>query len=698
MYYHTPNLNRYTDKIIHYRVAIILSFIMMALLTLLFYRPSILSSELMFWLKESPEYQRTQSKELTTLFSSKLVVEVDSFTPQMQKELENLQLQLQKLPEVQRVSSLFSSTIIKTQKNEDASIVGVVNIQTLSTIEIKALVSSINNPYENFVSDDYKTFTYYILSHKIPDISSVNTSLSYKYSALNTQIDTSEYILFIVISILFAILLFYILFSNFISSLGALLVITLSTTFTLSSIYFFTGIKELHIAMPFISISIGLVDYLFFYYRWHVSQYKADTKSALLKMLNRNRTPALWTSLLSILALGSLLFIDSDIIKLLSLSIILSSLITYIINLTFLPALLSFFQLKHAHVSLAKVCYLFASSELHYNKKLLYSFIAFTLILLGVGAKQIYNKNNNFFNFHVQNEELIINVPYNNIDINYIASLHKFSDDLMDEFPDEIDHIDSLASLIEELNNANVQTSQLNKQALLQALFYMDLYNLKDKYIDAQTSNIVITIFDIDKNELLQWLKAYKGINIYFVDKGALLDSAMYDKALLLSLSLFSALLIIALVMGWIFRTISMVVVGFIVTAIPIVWFGLTVKLLDIALSLDMLIAMSISVGLASDATIHFAFKYFRSRHFGRSQKHALEKMYFYAGIPVIFGSFILIAIFTTLAFSGIVSLQYISLYSALLIFISLLTDLFILPVILLYLDSFSDGYTVSSI
>jgi len=122
---------------------------------------------------------------------------------------------------------------------------------------------------------------------------------------------------------------------------------------------------------------------------------------------------------------------------------------------------------------------------------------------------------------------------------------------------------------------------------------------------------------------------------------------------------------------------------------IPILWFGVLITLFDIPLSMEMLIAMTISVGLASDATIHFAYKYFRLRYFGRSQKHTLEKLFFYAGIPVIIGSIFLIIVFASLWFSQIESLQLIGLYSALLISISLVSDLFILPVMLLSVDRF---------
>jgi len=132
-----------------------------------------------------------------------------------------------------------------------------------------------------------------------------------------------------------------------------------------------------------------------------------------------------------------------------------------------------------------------------------------------------------------------------------------------------------------------------------------------------------------------------------------------------------------------------MAFVGFTVNVIPIIWFGLFVTLFDIPLSLEMLIAMTISLGLASDATIHFAYKYYRLRYFGRSLKHTLEKVFFYAGVPVIIGSIVLVSVFASLYFSQIPSLRLIGLYSAILITISLLTDLLILPVMLLFADKF---------
>jgi predicted RND superfamily exporter protein len=399
---------------------------------------------------------------------------------------------------------------------------------------------------------------------------------------------------------------------------------------------------------------------------------------------------------ITILGLGSLVFVGSDIIKLLSLSVILSSVIGYLLNLTFLPALLSYLKVEHAHVPYVKLGYMLTLREIHYNKKFLFGFLGLTYALAIMGAYMIYGESNSFFKLNVKNEQVELKIPYKQLDLSFVQSIEKFSKDLEERFDEGIDNVVSLSTIINSLNDSNTQTKELDEDALEQALFYMDLYSLSDKYFDESATHLIINLWDINKVELIEWLLQYKGIELYFIDNATLIGSAKYNQTVLLTSSLFFALLIIGLITGWIFRSKSMIVVGFTINAIPIVWFGMIVSLLAIPLSLEMLIAMTISLAVASDATIHFAYKYFRLRYFGRSRKHSLEKMYFYSGIPVIIGSIILISIFSMLYFSKVHSLELIGLYSASMILLSLLTDLFVLPVMLLHIDKFQEKLKTS--
>lgn len=692
MYYQTPNVRPYVDFILRNRVAIIAVYALLIILTAMLYQPKILSSDAMFWLKDSKELKKTEAQHFQTHYLSRLTVRVARFDDATQASLVQLQAQLSALDGVQRVSSLFSRDLGEAQRSgTDSEMVGVVNVGTLDTLHIRNMFKELHNDFCNVVDDDFKTFRFFILSKKGIDIAAVDIPGDYDYASMDNDLERWQKVAYPALFLLMLVLVFRGLFRNFISSVSAFFVIVISTVLTFTLIYVLTGIDTIHMTMPFITISIALVDFLYFYYRWHVSHYKSDRTNALVRMLERSTAPALWTSIITALGLGSLVFIDSDIIKLLSLSVILSSVVGYLVNLTFLPALMSYFELEHTHVPYAKLGFWLASSELHYNKNFLYGFLSLTFLLIVMGGYMIYGKSNSFFKLNVSNDQIEIKIPYKRIDLELIRSIDRFTEDVQARFEDGLGEVVSLSTIVNSLNDANSQTDTLDDEALMQALFYLDLYGLSDKYFNDNAVTIRLNLFDINKIELISWLTHYDALDIYFVDNETLLNSAKFGQTVLLTTSLFSALLIIGIIMGWIFRSWAMIFVGFMVNAVPIAWFGLMVNLLHIPLSLEMLIAMTISVALASDATIHFAFKYFRGRYFGRSLKHSLQKMYFYSGIPVAIGSVILIIVFAALNFSEVKALQLIGTYSAVLIMISLLTDLFVLPVMLLFIDRFDN-------
>jgi|GEM_PF-756935 len=689
MYYNTPNINRYLDKVVKYRKAIIIFYILLTTLLVSLFQPKFLSSDELFWLNDSKELHKTQDHQFQTYSLEKLIITLKNLDDTDLEKLKKLHKDLTKIEGVTKVSSLFSNDYIQTQQQGDSNLVVVVNSSKLNTLELKKMIKEVHNEYCNVVDEEFKKFYFFIRTTKPLELSGLSIPGSYEYVSVSSEVEWLSILFYALLFILVTTVVFRILFRNYLSTLGGILHITLTTLLTFSIIIMITGIYTIHITMPFITISIALVEYLYFYYRWHVSQYKTNKLNAIRKMLNRSMTPAMWTSVLTALGLGSLVLLDSDIIKLLSLSVIISSITGYILNLTILPAYLSYFELKHTHVPYAKLGYLLASNELHYSKKFLFIFLVSAYTLLMLGGYYIYSQSNSFFKLPVKNEQIELKIPYENIDLELINSLSKFSSDMQERFEDELGEVNSLASIVHTLNEANTQTDKLDQQALLQALFYMDLYNLSHKYFDTNTLSVEINLFDINKLELLDWLMHYDGIELYFVDDETLLGISKYGQTILLATSLLWALLIIGFVTGWIFRSKGMIFVGLTINVMPILLFGVLVSLLSIPLSLEMLIAMTISVGLASDATIHFAFKYFRLRYFGRSQKHTLEKMFFYAGIPVIIGSSILIFVFASLSFSEVHSLQLIGKYSAILISLSLLTDLFILPVLLLFVDRF---------
>jgi len=231
----------------------------------------------------------------------------------------------------------------------------------------------------------------------------------------------------------------------------------------------------------------------------------------------------------------------------------------------------------------------------------------------------------------------------------------------------------------------------IDDTSLQEALFFIQIYGLDTKLVKEKSLPITVMLStdSREKADILTWLSTYKPLKLYFSDVDTLVSIVKMKNSQVLLFTVLTAVLIIASFMGLIFRNFYMVVVAFLASTIPMAWFSFAMYMLHLPFTLEVLIAMIISLGLASDATIHFAYKYWRARFYGRTKKHSLEIVFFYGAIPVIIGSLVLAVTFYGLSFSNTLTLQLIGQYSAVLILMSLAVDLFLLPILLLITDKY---------
>jgi len=687
MYYNTPNVKRYLGQVKRYRLWIILGYLVAALLAVAVVRPEILVSDTKIWLAESDAYQRANSENIRTEFITRLVVRPGSFDEEVKTRLLSLHKRLGSLEGVSHVVSLFSLKHIYNEKHAvDSSMVTALELSELTALQLQTLMKERPERFRPFYNQEVSEFTFFVYSDQAVLFDTERLPYPADLYSLGQSDTVTDQFLYGAIVFAIFFLLFHFLFRNYISIVSGLLIISLTFMFTVSLVQAVYPDVSIHLSMSLIIVAIAMVDYLYYYYRWHVSQYRADVTRALTKMINRNLNPAFWTSFITILGLGALLFADSSAVKVLSLSVIGASTIAYLLNNSLLPALLSYFHVKHPKVAFGRFGYYFSNREMHYNRRYLQVFLILTSIVIALGAYNLmYNKKIIFADM-VYNDVIVVKTPYIDINTKKLEQVRSFEKALLDENPGVVQVV-SVSSVLKELTVAETESDVCSNENLLHSLFFLELYNLEETLYDETLLNIVITLDKTDKSSVIRWLQNYDGMQLYLTDINTLLSSVKVDQTVVLGLSLAAALLIIGLIMGMIFQNIKMVVVGFIVNAIPIAWFGLFAHLMGIQLSVEMLIAMTITVGIASDATVHFAYKYLRSRYFNRTQKHALEIMFFYAGIPVIIGSIVLISAFLLLSMTEISSLQMIGTYGGILMIISLCVDLFILPVMLLAID-----------
>lgn len=686
MYYHTPNVSRYVRFIRKFRAGIIVAFIALAVAALSLVRPQLTSSDTLYWLSESKEYQKTQKNEYQTAYVGCLSVDVPRFDNQSKTALKVLQSELEYHKEILKVESLFSSYRIYNDGGEESALVRALPIDQLTPAQMVDFVHAFPQPYIRFVDQDFKRF-YFIIESKTPiDLSSFNIAYPHHYSQPTTEGQWKHYLGYIAIFIMMTIVMSRWLFKNYIAAFGVLSVTALTLILTFAAIELIMGYRQIHIAMTLMVLSVSIGHTLYFYYRWHVSHFRSDSVRAMEKSIDRNLAPALWTLPVLAISLGSLLLVDSVIIKMLSLSLLFSSAIAYFMNVTFLPALLSYFSVNHPRVGFARMCYGFANREIHYSPRLLQLFIVLTIIIMvgtvlrfGAGAESVFDSR-------VEHKTITLKVPFEEIDLVTLQKLEQFEADLRQDNVG-IKKVDSIQNVLHQFDMANAPKGSIDEQRILQALFFLELYDMENTYIDEKALNITISLENADHSRVIRWLKGYKNLPLYFTDLETLSESAKMDKRIVLASSLFSALVMIGIVMGLIFRSFKIGLIGFVANAIPVIWFGLFMIVFNFTLSIEALIAMTISVGLTSDTIIHFAYKYFRSRYFRRTKKHALEIMFFYAGVPAIVGALVLMGVFALLGLTGLETLMLIGGYGVVLMFFSLITDLFILPVLLLAID-----------
>ena len=441
--------------------------------------------------------------------------------------------------------------------------------------------------------------------------------------------------------------------------------------------------------MTLLTLAIAQMDFIYFYYRWHVSQFKVDPHEALHKAINRNTVPAFLTSAVTAIGLGSLLLIDIPILRQIGIFALLSAFLGFLFSVTLLPALLSFFRIENAVVPFARFSTYFAAREIHYNRRLLMLFLALVTAGALAAGSAFLAKPPKIFDVRAQNDTVTLAVPFREIDGEAVALLERFERELSKRFGD-VQAVESVAATMRKM--ARIEgNAPLDEEHIGRYLFFIELYGESERIWHDGTALVHIWLRkgSEEKSGVVAWAREWSGSGkkLHLVDRDSLAYAAKSDDAVIMAVSVVTALLLIGVIMFMVTRKYQLLLISWIVNAIPMVGFALMILLFNIPLSVEILIAVTIMLGLASDATIHFSYKYMQSRHFYHKRIKALEKLFFYAGVPVIVGNLLLAALFLLLAATGNTTLQTIGLYAGLLTLTSLAVDLFVLPVMLLYVD-----------
>ncbi|MBF9253760.1 MMPL family transporter [Pontibacter sp. 172403-2] len=144
------------------------------------------------------------------------------------------------------------------------------------------------------------------------------------------------------------------------------------------------------------------------------------------------------------------------------------------------------------------------------------------------------------------------------------------------------------------------------------------------------------------------------------------------------------AFVVIAVIVGMIYRSLRMVVISLIPNIIPLLMMGGIMGFLGINMTVSISIIFTIAFGIAVDDTIHFLSKLRLELRAGKSIPYAVKRTFIFTGKAIIITSCILVAGFLTLVFSTFDATFYVGLFVSLTLFFAVIGDLYLLPVLVL--------------
>ena len=693
MSYFKNNLYRYYKLIIKLRVAIIAVFGLIFLYLAVNMTTMLTHNDDELWLQGSTEFNRLLKKSHEKIYIQKLKLAVGNqpFSAKNISKLKLLHSNFDSVETIVKINSPLTHTIIYSNDNNDSSsIVGARTLYDNSIQDTSIALKESFTEFSQYYSSDKKTLYIYVFSSAPIDYETMYIPFDYDVIGLAEDENTFKDVMLFAILLTTLFILFSIAFRTIIPSMLGIVFISFNTLFTISVYQYIQPDVPLHVSILLVTIAVSIMDFVYIYYGWHIMQVSHNNNSSVYYIIMKTIKPIFWTTFVSVIGIGSLVFQNSIILQSIGYNVILSSSIAFILSFSLLVALLSFFNIENPYVITKNSSKFFADLEAKYERALLQVFLLFTGVMFIVSI--VFTMINPSNIITKANDEVIsLVLSADGLTHEGLRKLERFHHDITKRFEDNITNIISsykYAKGFSKAYNPSVafDVSRVNLDFIA---FDFDLYGITNELIENSAHRITIYLEEdtIDKNTVLQWIRAWDKENTTLLDDvNSLLSAAKYDTINHMIIVVLFILFLITFVIYHITKNRAFAFIALTVNIIPLVWFFSILTVLSIPLSIEILVAMLIMIALSSDATIHFLYYYHRHIRPRASNEHSLELSFIEVGTPIGIGSTILLITFSLLVFADISTISAIGIYSVVLIIFSLLADLFILPVMFIEL------------
>lgn len=196
--------------------------------------------------------------------------------------------------------------------------------------------------------------------------------------------------------------------------------------------------------------------------------------------------------------------------------------------------------------------------------------------------------------------------------------------------------------------------------------------------------NIPVTKMDKDLRKYLETKTMNGAIEYQITGTAHLIDKNLSYLSTSLVKGLIVSILIVALIMGLIYRSASILIISIVPNLVPLLFIAGVMGFIGVELKISTAIIFTIAFGIAVDDTIHLLGKFKYELMKGRSKVYALKTSYMTTGKAMILTTLILCAGFALLIFSSFMGTFYLGVMLCIALFVALIADLTLLPVLIL--------------
>ena len=648
-------------------------------------------------------------------------------------------LQKSKIEKKLVIEALFEN--IKNQKSLDRKVSKLQQLPFYDNrlINDRAILMLVS------LSNDYVTSSRRVkMINTITNFGKIYTNASKKevmYSGLpyirtvHSELIRKEVGLFIFLALLVTAIILFFFFRSIKVMIISMLVVGIGVIWSFGSLgilgYEITILTAL---IPPLLIVIGVPNCIFLINKYHNEFREHGNKSrSLVQMIRRVGNITILTNTTTALGFATFILTSSKDLRQFGLVASINILAVFILSLLLIPIILSYLKPPNKHnVShldrkwlnklIQKVTYFVIQKRTAvYFTTVLIIFIAifglFQMHIAGnitddIPKESILYKDIKFFEKHYKSVmpfEIIIDTHRKNgiTKLSTLKRINKLSDTLMtyEEFSRPISIVDPIKYSKQAIYNGEKQFYTLPNSQEKKWLFdYTINSELPNNWMNAlvdenqQVGRVSLYVTDIGTSrmkEIKDDLRVkidkifnpnkYKviltGMSVVFLEGTTYLVKNLF-------ISLFLAILLISFFMAWMFNSFRMVVVSLIPNLIPLLITASIMGYFGISIKPSTILVFSIAFGISVDDTIHFLAKYrqelkYKNNNIKDSVVSAIRETgvsMFYTSIVLFFGFFIFLAsqFGGTLALGILVSIT---------LLIALLSNLIVLPAMLLSLE-----------